>query len=645
MKKANKIISLLILLGLSFLFSVNGVKAGSYVETTNGRYEVIQNVETNNLDYGVTQRKDKAQTQSLQIKPTVPLDQQVNVLEVPTNTLAKIVVWGTHSKAGWVRNTVVNFAKDFEAKNPGWVVLAAVNGDFFDINSKFDLPEQTNGPMLQDGELVRSVNASGNQIVGFTNDGTANSLIGYKTFQTSGFKLSIYDENDKIIATYDIAKTNAAPGENEISVYFATQKKVQENKWEVTPSLLPNTAGREFIVENAIKALPQDANNFYGIGVISNTDTEFELMMGQFGIVSNNTAVNEMLGENVKIRVQRNVVGDYAAATSITGAGYRMLYQGEEVVSTNLDRHPRTIVGKKADGTVVLVTVDGRQATQGMNGVIYSEMAAVMKYYGCVEAYNLDGGGSTTMIIRDGKGGFRIMNSPSDGSERRDSNAILVVAPELSLKTERVTDTEVEFSYPKTIKGYTINKVNVTIDDVTKEMVDNKVVFDNLTPKLNYVVTYSYEMVRNGQTATVSGKSLEFTTGRVKPQIRKFECKIKGDEYTFNVDIYDPDETIDLISLNYENGIKFISLSKKTYTYNKTDIKGATEFTLTIIYNLRSSVLKNEELTQTITAEVVKDTGGGSSSCNFGAGQMVTYFIGLSATLGTAFIVLKARKH
>ena len=97
--------------------------------------------------------------------------------------------------------------------------------------------------------------------------------------------------------------------------------------------------------------------------------------MGQFGIISNNEEANEKLAQGVKIRVQRDVIGDYADCTSITGAGYQMLKDGEEVVSTNLDRHPRTIVGKKEDGTVVLVTVDGRQPTKDMHGVIYGEMA------------------------------------------------------------------------------------------------------------------------------------------------------------------------------------------------------------------------------------------------------------------------------
>lgn len=644
--KKSRILSLLLILCLGLVLSIGSVSATNFVETTTARYEVVENVEENDLFYGVMQRTDRGLTKSTQVTPTVSYPQQVNVLEVPTDLSTKIVVWGSHSSSGWIRKTVTDFAKDFEANNPGWVVLAAVNADFFDIKSKQDLPQQTSGAMLQDGELVRSIPSG--STVGFTNDGTTNSLIGGKKFETSGFKLAIYDEFEHIIATYDVAKTNTVPADNEISVYFATQKRVEDDSgkvsWIVTPSVLPATEGREYIVGNAIKALPTDANNFYGIGEINETDVEKELRMGQFGIISNNEEANEKLAQGVKIRVQRDVIGDYADCTSITGAGYQMLKDGEEVVSTNLDRHPRTIVGKKEDGTVVLVTVDGRQPTKDMHGVIYGEMAAVMKYYDCVEAYNLDGGGSTTMIIRDGKGGFRIMNSPSDGGERRDSNAILVVAPELFLTHESVSDTEAKFSYPSLVKGYDIKKVVVTLNGETKTMVDRQVTFDNLDPNTTYNVDYNYEMERDGLTYTVNAKTQTIKTGKRKPVIDQFEVTLKGNEYHFKYDVKDPDGAIDLLAIEYEDGLKFIDVDEKSVTFTKADFgKEYEEFTLTIHYNLRSSVPSTEIINETVTVEVIEEPGD-KGGCKLGTADLVNYFLGFSASLGLAFIVLKNRK-
>ncbi len=62
-------------------------------------------------------------------------------------------------------------------------------------------------------------------------------------------------------------------------------------------------------------------------------------------------------------------------------------------------RHPRTALGTTADGGLLLVTVDGRTAAGA--GMTLEELAALMLELGAVQAVNLDGGGSTTMVVRD----------------------------------------------------------------------------------------------------------------------------------------------------------------------------------------------------------------------------------------------------
>ncbi len=88
----------------------------------------------------------------------------------------------------------------------------------------------------------------------------------------------------------------------------------------------------------------------------------------------------------------------------------------------SMKRHPRTAAGIRLDGTLVLVTVDGRQPLISV-GMTISELEALMIEFGCVEAVNLDGGGSTTMVVKG-----RVVNSPSDASgERPVSDALLVL--------------------------------------------------------------------------------------------------------------------------------------------------------------------------------------------------------------------------
>ena len=76
-------------------------------------------------------------------------------------------------------------------------------------------------------------------------------------------------------------------------------------------------------------------------------------------------------------------------------------------------RHPRTALGLKKDGTLVILVADGRrEAALGFTG---PEMSEILLAEGVVNAINLDGGGSTTLYIK-AEGG--IQNKPSDGHQR-----------------------------------------------------------------------------------------------------------------------------------------------------------------------------------------------------------------------------------
>lgn len=99
----------------------------------------------------------------------------------------------------------------------------------------------------------------------------------------------------------------------------------------------------------------------------------------------------------------------------------------------NSTRASRTAIGIKADGTVVMFMVDGRQAPYSV-GMTMAEVAASMEDLGCVQAINLDGGGSSTFATqREGEpesstAGLTLRCRPSDGYERKVSNTIMVLS-------------------------------------------------------------------------------------------------------------------------------------------------------------------------------------------------------------------------
>jgi uncharacterized protein YigE (DUF2233 family) len=115
------------------------------------------------------------------------------------------------------------------------------------------------------------------------------------------------------------------------------------------------------------------------------------------------------------------------------GAGGLLVDNGE-VVTEIFDVHPRTAVGVSQDGRYLfLVVVDGRQPglSEGMSLV---ELAEWMKrQLGCWDALNLDGGGSTTMVMRNPDASPRIVNSPSGGLQRSVANHLGVHAEPLAI--------------------------------------------------------------------------------------------------------------------------------------------------------------------------------------------------------------------
>ena len=86
--------------------------------------------------------------------------------------------------------------------------------------------------------------------------------------------------------------------------------------------------------------------------------------------------------------------------------------------------HPRTAIGQREDGIIILLTVDGR-GSNGSFGINYEEMINIFENCGCINAANLDGGGSTTLYA-DGQ----VINDPSNrgrDSEREVYNALIYV--------------------------------------------------------------------------------------------------------------------------------------------------------------------------------------------------------------------------
>ncbi|BCM89397.1 hypothetical protein IAD21_01243 [Abditibacteriota bacterium] len=114
--------------------------------------------------------------------------------------------------------------------------------------------------------------------------------------------------------------------------------------------------------------------------------------------------------------------------TTALGGGPRLVDDGKISIRAENFRSdvtsgtgPRTAFGIDRQGRYIILVADGRQKYYSTGLTLY-ELAATMQKMGAVHAMNLDGGGSTAMAVRG-----RIVNRPSDGTERSVSNALLVM--------------------------------------------------------------------------------------------------------------------------------------------------------------------------------------------------------------------------
>lgn len=181
-----------------------------------------------------------------------------------------------------------------------------------------------------------------------------------------------------------------------------------------------------------------------------------------------------------EFEVTPTIYFDNVIKTDITEmcGGCPMLLQNGKILETQglLDhlpnREPRTAIGYNSDGTqIILLVVDGRQPGVSV-GVPSKDLAAIMHNLGCVEALNFDGGGSSTLYVKE----LGVRNIPSEGNLRAVKNGLFITSPATQDKTIakiRFADYMKEVTYNDTyspvIYGY--NAQGLLIDTNVEDII------------------------------------------------------------------------------------------------------------------------------------------------------------------------------
>ncbi len=296
----------------------------------------------------------------------------------------------------------------------------------------------------------------------------------------------------------------------------------------------------------------------------------------------------------------------------------------------------------RADGTFVLMTVDGRQPLKDAHGVTYIESGALLAEMGCVEGYNLDGGGSTTSIIRNEQGQLEVMNMPSDGGERSLGNTILVVMREHNIEATNVSTRGFNIEHTAPIVNGTIQNLRVKLDGGEYQTaVDNKVVFDGLKKDTTYNVYYTYEILdESGRVLKSPVNTMRVSTlGAGVPELRNFRItKATGDSVTFRYRIDTDDET-EIIKYYIQYGDKEYDLDELNATVTIGGLEAETEYEFKLVVEYRYQGQDRVLTSETLTRTTGQSSGGGCG------GSATALYLGLVSVVASgAFVVLK-RKH
>lgn len=124
-----------------------------------------------------------------------------------------------------------------------------------------------------------------------------------------------------------------------------------------------------------------------------------------------------------------SIIGTAWDVTDAVSGGPALLKNGSNSITAyqeaffgpaGTEHHPRTAAGISEDGDLLLLVIDGRQ--RASRGVSFTELAGILKSLGAVDALNLDGGGSSTLVVNG-----ELLNRPAGGTFQREVVSALAV--------------------------------------------------------------------------------------------------------------------------------------------------------------------------------------------------------------------------
>lgn len=342
----------------------------------------------------------------------------------PTSSSLMPLIYSQYSGYG---ATTLNSANNAESKY-GYDVKAGVNASFFSMATGCNI---YGGVVISNGKVTQGCNSNGQTVeLIFNSDGTTSLVTSRVTYN--------------VISPWNVPleNVNMYPETTGTGLYYfdtscGNSSDIRAAGVEIVFDKIDNT---ELTVGGTLVGRVS--------AVRSNVSSGGSIGFNQFTLYASNSSPyaaslrSLAVGNILKIRCDESVAASRTAMENCSSAvvtyGYIIVQNGQNVTASdglgesfNTARAQRTAVGVKSDGTLIVLACEGR--TSSYAGLTVYQLADVLISMGCVTAVDLDGGGSTQMVIESG-GSLSYVQS----STRRVSNNLLIIqrpAVSASLRT------------------------------------------------------------------------------------------------------------------------------------------------------------------------------------------------------------------
>ncbi|HRI45535.1 MAG TPA: phosphodiester glycosidase family protein [Ignavibacteriaceae bacterium] len=472
---------------------------------------------------------------------------------------------------------------------PGHRVVGAVNGDFYGSGG---VPINI---QIKNGQILRNP--------------ISLSTLGFDIFNNPMLKVVNFsgDVKDKLNQSNQLHGVNKTRETNQLILFNRYMGATSGTNIYGTELLVKPIGG--WIVNDTVKLVV--TNKQVGVGSMAIPDS-FSVLSGHGTAATFLNGIS--IGDTIKL-VQKVLPGlpklkeMMGGFPKIVNNGLNYAVQGfneEGGPSHAFEKHPRTAAGFSQDSSkLYLITVDGRMAASA--GMTLVELADFMVQCGIYYGINFDGGGSTTMVMRDS-----VVNVYSDGAERTVANALLIVSsvPDDTLSSIQLTPKKTKLYRNSNLQfrvtGWDnyFNKIPVNPNEVTFSCTPGLGTINNTgiftageLPNVGYIYA-DYKGYRDSAFLEVQSiqKIVVLPKQAVIDSIRTLNFKMTA---------YDPNNTIRPLSLN-------------EYTWNVVDPQIGVIDTLGKLRGLKEGTTKVIVTYQNVkdTAEVTVQIGTGSSLIN-----------------------------